>query len=133
MRRTRRSITESYNALCFHNFVNSEPEKEPELPTNVHWRELMAATRKKAGLSQEELGRRVDATQVSISKIESGETASSTYIRPICRELSIPLPEHFVDEEQRRFWSELSIVQRNNPDQYRAVLDLVHSIAVGKR
>lgn len=112
-----------------HNFMSHDEHELPELATNEEWRLIMARARKDHGLSQEQLGDDVGATQVSISKIESGEHASSKYVLPICRRLKIPEPAHFADEKQRE-WSEIGHVLRNrNPDQYEAMLSLVRSMA----
>lgn len=114
-----------------HNFMSNQ--EEPELATNRNWREEMIAARESAGLTQEQLGKIVGATQVSISKIETGEHGSSKFVRPICRALKIYTPEHYATDEDRIFMHELSEVRRNFPERYRAVVDLVHSIAVEEK
>lgn len=106
-------------------------ENDPELATNTLWREEMILARKTAGLTQEQLGDRIGATQVSISKIESGENESSRFVMPICRVLKIAAPEHYASAEDRDFQREISKLRRENPEQYRSLVALVHSIAVG--
>lgn len=90
-----------HNHPCSHNFVTDDIENEPELATNDDWRSMMTRARKDHGLSQEDLAAEFGVSQAIISKLESGTTASSKLIRPICRRLSIPLPEHYVDEDER--------------------------------
>ena len=109
----------------------TEETKDPELATNEHWRDEMILARKAAGMTQDQLGTRVGATQVSISKIESGENGSSTFILPICRVLKIHPPEHYATSDDREFMRELAKVRREKPDQYKAVIALVHSIVDG--
>ena len=110
----------------------TEDNKDPELATNEHWRDEMIMARKAAGLTQEQLGARVGATQVSISKIESGENSSSTFVLPICRVLKIHPPEHYATAADRDFMRELAQVRREKPEQYKAVVALVHSIVDGE-
>lgn len=130
MRTARSGITESSNVLWSHNFMPQPTEDEtPELATNDEWRTIMVRARKDRGLSQEQLGDEVGATQVSISKIESGENSSSKFVLPICRTLGIPEPAHFADEQQRE-WSQLGhLLRHKSPGQYQAALRLLHSMA----
>lgn len=100
----------------------------PELATNDEWRGIMVRARKAHKLSQEQLGNDVGLSQVMISKIESGESTSSTYVLRICRRLSIPEPTHFADERQK-VWSQYGHVLRHrNPEQYEAALRLIESM-----
>jgi len=109
-------------------------EGDPEISTNPHWRGIMVRARKAHmvddhPMTQKELGAKVSCSQVTISKIESGEQDSSDRILDICRVLSIPAPQHFEDEDSRT-WSELGRVLRaGNPDQYEAARRLVEALA----
>lgn len=112
--------------MCSYDFV---PEEDmPELATNDEWRAIMIRARKDHGMTQEQLAEAVGASQVMISKIESGAASSSTYILRICRVLKIPEPMHFANEEQRE-WSQLGhLLRRTSPDQYQAALRLLRSM-----
>lgn len=128
--------TGSYNRLCSHRFVEDLGEEWPELSSNPDWRGIMIRARNDHGLSQTELGRRVGTlmgtepfSQAMISKIESGASTSSRLIKPICQVLSIPLPQHFVDEDDRA-WSQLGhVLRRLDPDQYKLLLAQVEFAA----
>lgn len=81
------------------------------------------------GLSQKELGARVNTSQNMISLIESGEVESSHFVIPICEVLGIPPPVHYESEEQRA-WSELGHVLRHKSmKKFRAALELVKTMA----
>lgn len=100
----------------------------PELATNAEWRKIMVQARKDHGLTQDQLGAKVGLSQVMISKLESGESGSSTYVLRICRVLAIPQPMHFADE-QSKAWNELGHVLRHrNPEQYEATRQLIETI-----
>jgi transcriptional regulator with XRE-family HTH domain len=114
--------------LCFHDFVDDLGEEMPELATNGEWRTIMARARRDQGLSQAQLGDTVGLSQVMISKIESGESSSSTFILRICRRLQIPTPSHYADEESRH-WSELGHVLRHgDPEQYEAMMRMIETV-----
>lgn len=119
-------MPEGYNPLWSHNFMVNEDD--PELATNEEWRGIMVRARKAHGLSQDALAGKLRASQALISKIESGEVSSSSLVLPICRLLSIPLPEHFVDEFERS-WVQLGRALRHrSPNQAKATLELIKSI-----
>src|SRR6185312_12868168 len=110
------TITGSYKQLCSHDFVDDHGEEMPELATNDEWRRIMIQARKDQGFTQASLGTEVGLSQVMISKLEGGESTTSTHILRICRVLSIPEPRHYADE-QSRSWSELGHVLRHgDPD-----------------
>ncbi len=96
----------------------------------------MKRARADHGLTQDELatavGKRIKGeapSQALMSKIESGATESSEYVIPICEVLSIPLPEHFLNEDDRD-WSRLGRVLRSKDvEQYRRWVSLLESIA----
>lgn len=129
MKNANAKTTESYKALCFNHFVESDTENEPELATNDEWRGIMARARKDHGMSQEDLGQKVGSSQAMISKIESGESGSSKLVRPICVLLNIPLPEHFTDEAERAWVQAGRVLRHRNPEQAKATLALVESMA----
>lgn len=105
-----------------------EPDKDPELAANEHWRGIMIRARKAHGLSQEQLGARVGVSQTVISKLEGGDQTASNRILAICRVLSIPAPQHFTDEDALA-WSELGHVLRaGNDEQYRAARAMVEAM-----
>lgn len=121
------AITEGYKPLWSHNFV-ADDEEMPELATNEDWRGIMVRARKAHNLTQTQLGDDVGLSQVMVSKIETGEAGSSTFILRICRRLSIPEPMHFANEQQRT-WSQMGHVLRyRSPEQYEAALRLVESM-----
>ena len=121
-------ITESYKPLCSHNFVADEQEHMPELATNETWRGIMARARKTHGLTQGQLGDDVGLSQVMISKLETGESESSTFILRICRRLSIAEPQHFANERDRH-WAELGhLLRLKATGQYDATTALVESM-----
>lgn len=95
-------MQEAHNALCSHNFV-SDLDDEPELATNDEWCSMMIRARKDHGLSQEELAAKFGASQAIISKLEKGVIGASKLVRPISVLLSIPLPEHFLNEADREW------------------------------
>lgn len=100
----------------------------PELATNAEWRGIMQRARKDHGYSQETFAKMLSVSQPLISKIESGETAASKLVIPICQMLSIPLPEHFVDEAERA-WVQLGrLLRSRNPVQAKLALELVESM-----
>lgn len=120
-------ITESDFQLCSYDEVPSGQE-EPELATNDEWRGIMARARKDHKLSQEKLADRLGVSQALISKIESGETRTSSLVMPICRALGIPPPEHFVDEFEKE-WVRLGRALRfRNETQARAARQLIESM-----
>lgn len=70
-----------------------------------------------------------EPSQAMISKIESGASTSSKFVKPICQVLSIALPEHFADESDRA-WVQLGRVLRaRNLDQYRHWLAVIEQAA----
>lgn len=104
--------------------MEDDIENEPELATNIDWRNSMIEARQTKtddypdGMSQKQLADLVGCSQVMISKIEDADR-SSKYIRRICRVLHIELPQHFVDERARR-WSELGrLISHRDPDSYK--------------
>jgi transcriptional regulator with XRE-family HTH domain len=106
--------------------VSGDPA--PELATNEEWRAIAVRRRKELGWTQEELGRRVGTSQNMISLIESGKVEASAYVAPICKELSIPFPTFYENEDQR-VWSQMGHVLRNkNLKQFRRALELVRSM-----
>lgn len=123
--------TRSYKAAWSHDFVAiTEIPEWPELQTNEEWRGIMARARHDHDeMSQAELARLVgvemaeDApSQVTISKIEGGQITSSRYIKAICAVLGIPLPQHFVDENDRA-WSQLGhFLRARDPEAYKLEL-----------
>lgn len=123
--------TRSYKAAWSHDFVASTEIPEwPELQTNEEWRGIMARARAAHNdMSQAELARRVGAemgedapSQAAISKIEDGKVTSSRYIKAICVVLAIPLPQHFVDENDRA-WSQLGhFLRARDPEAYKLEL-----------
>lgn len=104
--------------------MSAAEEETPELATNEEWRLIMVRARKDHSMTQEQLGKAVGTSQVMISKIESGEAGSSSFVLAICRVLNIPEPVHFANEEQRE-WSQLGHVLRQQPERYRAALNLL--------
>lgn len=88
----------------------------------------MVRARKAHGLTQEQLGAKVGCTQVMISKIESGESGSSTHILAICRELSIPEPQNFADDESREWWQFGHLLRQRNPDGYAAAKQMMRTL-----
>lgn len=106
----------------------TDPDKEPELATNEEWRAIMTRARKARGLTQEALGSKVGTSQVLISRLESGNLGASSFVLAICRELEIPEPQHFADDDQRE-WSQLGHVLRRHPDRYQAAMGILRALA----
>lgn len=103
-------------------------EHDPELSTNEEWRGIMARARKAHGLTQEQLGAKVGLSQVMISKLESGESASSTAVLAICRELEIPEPQNFADEDTRDWWQMGHVLRQRNPEGYEAAKRMMRTL-----
>jgi transcriptional regulator with XRE-family HTH domain len=109
-----------------------DDDEMPDLATSSEWREIMVRARKEPrppdypnGMTQQQLGEKVGVSQVTISKIESGEQGSSTHILAICRVLGVPAPQHFADEHAR-MWADLGHVLRHgDPEQYEQILRMV--------
>lgn len=123
----------SYKPVWSDAYV-SDIDDEPELSTTPEWRRIMVSARKTKrdgypdGMTQGQLGDLVGCSQVMISKIEGADGASK-YVRRICRALSIPLPQHFVDEPDRS-WSQLGhVLRRKDPEQYKILLAQVELAA----
>jgi transcriptional regulator with XRE-family HTH domain len=107
----------------------STDEKGPELATNDDWRGIMVRARKSHSLSQQDVADRLGTSQAAISKIESGEIGSTSLVLPICALLSIPLPEHVADAEDRD-WMHLSRVLRHRrPAIARDIFSLMERVA----
>ena len=103
-------------------------DPSPELTTNEEWRAIATRARKELGWTQEELGRRVGTSQNMISNIESGKVESSTFIAAICKELSIPFPRVYENEEDKE-WSQIGhLLRHKNMRQFRRALELVKSM-----
>lgn len=127
MKKASDNITESDFQLCSYDEVATGQE-EPELATNEEWRGIMVRARKDHGWSQEKLAEKVKTSQAMISKIESGESRTTTLVMPICRALGIPPPEHFVDEFEKE-WVRLGRALRyRNEAQARAARTLIESM-----
>lgn len=127
MTNARSKTTESGFQLCDDSHVDDD-QQEPELATNDEWRGIMVRARKEHDLTQDELGNKFGVSQAMISKLETGEAGSSKLVLPICRLLGIPLPEHFVDEEDRE-WVRLGRVLRHrNREQAKLAVKLVESM-----
>jgi transcriptional regulator with XRE-family HTH domain len=108
--------------------MSDSEEKGPELATNDEWRGIMARARKSHGLSQQETAERLGTSQAAISKIESGEIRSTTLVLPICALLSIPLPEHVADEEDRNWMNLSRVLRHHRPAMARDMLALIEKM-----
>lgn len=103
-------------------------DPSPELATNEEWRTIMVRARKDHGLTQKELGAKVGTSQNMVSLIESGEVATSQYVLPICKVLSIP-PPRFFESEDDAAWSQLGHVLRaKNMKQFRRAMALIEAM-----
>jgi transcriptional regulator with XRE-family HTH domain len=121
-------IRRNYKAPWSHGFVTEEGDL-PELATNDEWRGIMKRARMEHGLTQAELARKVGTSQVMISNLESGAATSSKYVLRICRELEIPVPEHFADDVDRA-WAQLGRVLRaKGLDKQKAATEVVRALA----
>ncbi len=108
--------------------MSNDDDEMPELSTNEEWRGIMVRARKAQNYTQETLGAAVGLSQVMISKLESGESTSSSYVLKICRLLSIPVPAHF-ESEQQRAWAQLGRVLRaKRPGLYESTVALVEEM-----
>jgi len=134
----------SYNVAWSHNFV--EDVDPPELATNDDWRRVMRKARKDykidgKSMTQDELcdavwkvmrqrwpksKHSVDRpTQAALSKVESGETKKSVYVTAIVTVLSIPMPMHYADDDNRA-WAEAGEYMRHKfPEEYARWLDML--------
>lgn len=129
MRKRHADSQEGYNPLWSYNFVPADDDDLPELATNAEWRGIMVRARKAYGMTQQQLADKFHVSQAIISKIESGETASSKLVLPICETLSIPQPVHMTDPDELH-WMQLGRVLRAKaPDQARAALRLIETLA----
>lgn len=72
----------------------------------------MRAERKRQGMTQADLGRRIGADQSTIQHIESGRTDASRLVMPVCRVLGIAPPREARDEFERE-WEELGAALRS--------------------
>lgn len=67
---------------------------------NMEWNQRLAAVRKAAGLTQEQLGELVGVTRQAVSKWESGQTVPDTLvIASICRVLHVSADYILLDRE----------------------------------
>lgn len=110
-------------------------EEFPELATNEEWRAMMIRARTSQKISQDALAERAVAmapnllrgSQAVISRLESGDIASSRLVVPICRILDIPLPSHYVDDTERK-WIELwRRLNEKDPARAAATLQFLRS------
>lgn len=106
----------------------TQDEEMPELATNEEWRGIMTRARKAHGMTQDELGAKVGLSQVMISKLETGESGSSTHILRICRVLDIPEPANFATDEQRDWWQLGHVLRSRNTEQYAAAKQLIRTM-----
>lgn len=102
-----------------------------EIATTPEWREDMVEARKRRGMGQEELGFRVTHKhnqQGAISQIETGGIRASALVLPICAELRIPPPMHYISASQRD-WAKLGHrLEELDPAQFTAVTALIASM-----
>lgn len=105
----------------------------PELPFDKDWSDLVRATRKAKGWSQDELAERADCTQAMISNIENYTTQQSHNVVPIARVLGIPLPRAYSEDDKEMQWRVLGEdLRRDDPDAFANLLQLAESIVRGK-
>jgi ribosome-binding protein aMBF1 (putative translation factor) len=123
------SMDPVHKPLCLHDDVTPDADDRPELAINRQWREEVRRARNEAHLSQTRLGEMVDSDQTQISRIESGDIASSKLVMPICKVLGIDPPEHFLDETARLWNRRMEIVRSSDSDVARAFLDAFGKMA----
>jgi transcriptional regulator with XRE-family HTH domain len=95
--------------------VKEVPGKHPEVATTPYWIDLVIAARKARGWTQTDLGRRVGVGQPTISKLETGESKTSSLVHPICDVLKIQLPYALIIDDWERRWIEAGRAIRSLP------------------
>src|SRR5690349_16007248 len=93
--------------------------EEQEIATTEHWRGVMKRARIDHGMTQKQLGDRVNQSQTNISDIESGEVGSSSAILAICRVLDIPPPYLMLEDVVEQRWLDVGrVLRRQNPAKF---------------
>jgi transcriptional regulator with XRE-family HTH domain len=105
------------------------PGEEHELAISEDWRGVMRRARAAHGLTQAQLGQRVGTSQNMISLIEAGAVGSSAFVLPICRELGIPPPMFFQDEEDRSWIQTGRVLRARDMEVFRRALAMVEAMA----
>ncbi len=84
---------------------HEQPNDEfPLVPFSEEWGESVRKARNDLKITQPGLGKLVGTDNGTISRIEKGQIASSTFVIPICRALKIPLPAVLVDDDLDARW-----------------------------
>lgn len=141
-------MTGSYKLAWSHALVADDPDGEsagrdkfPELATNADWRGMMKRARKEhlvdgQPMKQEDLAIAVgkivrgvldEPSQAAISKIEAGKVTTSRYVVPICTALSIPLPEHMANADDRDWIRIGRVLRARDAEQYKHFLALMEN------